>query len=164
MERCGIMRNEIVIYILGVFLFFFILDSILGLTKNTKKNTMYYIYLIIYILFLYLCLFNRSMKENKIYSDGTYIKEWIKIIFKNKTVFKNVIGNIIIFIPMGIFLKTIHIKWVYQIILSILIIICIETLQYIIQIGVFDIMDILLNFLGTLIGYIIVKKKRWKNE
>lgn len=164
MERCGIMRNEIVIYILGVFLFFFILDSILGLTKNTKKNTMYYIYLIIYILFLYLCLFNRSMKENKIYSDGTYIKEWIKIIFKNKTVFKNVIGNIIIFIPMGIFLKTIHIKWVYQIILSILIIICIETLQYVTQIGVFDIMDILLNFLGTLIGYIIVKKKRWKNE
>lgn len=164
MERCGIMRNEIIIYILGIFLLFFILDSILGLTKSTKKGAVYYLSLLLYIVFLYLCLFDRNMKENKIYSDGTYIKEWIKIIFKNKIVFKNVIGNIIIFIPMGIFIKTIPIHTIYQIIVSILIIIGIETLQYITQIGVFDIMDIFLNMLGTLIGYIIVKKKRWKNE
>lgn len=164
MERCGIMRNEIIIYILGIFLFFFIFDSILGFTKSTKKGAVYYLSLLLYIIFLYLCLFDRNMKENKIYSDGTYIKEWIKIIFKNKIVFKNVIGNIIIFIPMGIFIKTIPIHTIYQIIVSIIIIIGIETLQYITQIGVFDIMDIFLNMLGTLMGYIIVKKKRWKNE
>jgi len=98
------------------------------------------------------------------YSDGTYIKEWIKILFQNKVVFKNIVGNILIFIPMGVFIKRIHMKWFYHFIVAIIIIIGIETLQYITQIGIFDIMDIILNLIGFFIGYVVVKKRGGKNE
>ncbi len=155
------MRNEIIIYILGIFIVFFILDNILQLTKNKKIK---YIYIIIYIIFLYLCLFDRNINNERVFSDGTYIKKWLKLVFKNKIIFKNLIGNIIIFIPMGIFIKNININFVYQIFLSIAIIVCIEFLQYITRIGVFDIIDIFLNILGVLIGYTIGRKKRWNNE
>lgn len=152
------MRNEIVVYILGCILFILIGYQ---LFKNNKTHQKAFdiIMLVIYILFLYLCLFDRDINKDKIYSDGTYIKKWIKLLFKNKIVFRNLIGNIIIFIPMGIFIKNMKTKKVYHFILSILIIICIETLQYITQIGVFDIIDILLNIIGTLIGYMIAKKR-----
>lgn len=152
------MRNEIVVYILGCILFVLIGYQ---LFKNNKTHQKAFdiIMLVIYILFLYLCLFDRDINKDKIYSDGTYIKKWIKLLFKNKIVFRNLIGNIIIFIPMGIFIKNMKTKKVYHFILAILIIICIETLQYITQIGVFDIIDILLNIIGTLIGYMIVKKR-----
>ncbi len=156
------MRNEIVIYILGIFLLFFILDCILEITK--KRKIVYLIFFFIYILFLYLCLFDRTMHQNKMYSDGTYIKEWMKILFQNKVVFKNIVGNILIFIPMGIFIKRLHMKWFYHFVVAIIIIIGIETLQYITQIGIFDIMDIILNFIGFLIGYVVVKKRGGKNE
>lgn len=152
------MRNEIVVYILGCILFILIGYQLFKNSK-THQKTFDIIMLVIYILFLYLCLFDRDINKDKIYSDGTYIKKWIKLLFKNKIVFRNLMGNIIIFIPMGIFIKNMKIKKVYHFILSILIITCIETLQYITQIGVFDIIDILLNIIGTLIGYMIAKKR-----
>lgn len=160
------MRNEIVIYILGIFLLFFILDCILEITK--KRKIVYLIFFFIYLLFLYLCLFDRTMNQNKMYSDGTYIKEWIKILFQNKVVFKNIVGNILIFIPMGVFIKRLPIKCFCHFIvacsIAISIIIGIETLQYITQIGIFDIMDIILNLIGFSIGYVVVKKRGGKNE
>ncbi len=156
------MRNEIVIYILGIFLLFFILDCMLEITK--KRKIVYLLFFFIYLFFLYLCLFDRTMNQNKMYSDGTYIKEWIKILFQNKVVFKNIVGNIFIFIPMGVFIKRLPIKWFYHFIVAISSIIGIETLQYITQIGIFDIMDIILNFIGFSIGYVVVKKRGGKNE
>lgn len=152
------MRNEIIIYILGCILVILIYYQLFKNKENHQK-TFYMIMIAIYILFLYLCLFDRDINKNRVYSDGTYIKKWIKILFTNKIVFRNIIGNIIIFIPMGIFIKNIKIKKIYQFMLIISIIISIETLQYITQIGVFDIMDILLNAIGALIGYMIMKKR-----
>lgn len=152
------MRNEIFVYILGCILSIFIYYQ---LRKEPKKHqkSLDMIMIIIYILFLYLCLFDRDVYKDRVYSDGTYIKKWIKILFKNKVVFRNIIGNIIIFIPMGMLIKQIKGKQIYHFLLAISIIICIETLQYITQIGVFDIMDILFNMIGTAIGYIIMKKR-----
>jgi glycopeptide antibiotics resistance protein len=69
---------------------------------------------------------------------------------------KNVIGNMIMFIPFGFFSGYILKikKGRYVLLLSILMSLIIETIQF--QIGrVFDIDDIILNIMGGIIGYYI---------
>lgn len=71
----------------------------------------------------------------------------------------NVLGNVLLFIPMGIFLS-LHrpsksgLKHFLMVILTSSLV---EVLQGIFRIGVFDIDDILLNSLGGLIGILIYK-------
>ena len=96
------MRNEIVVYILAIVLCFFLIDNIF---KITKKPIYLILYLSIYLIFLYFCLFDRKISDDNNFSDGAYIHNWIKILFTNKVVFKNIVGNMLIFIPMGCFLN-----------------------------------------------------------
>lgn len=84
------------------------------------------------------------------YNFNLYLNKWLPILFKDKTVFINVFGNIILFIPLGIFFK----KDIY---LTFIIIIVLEITQFILIRGVFDITDIILNYLGVLIGFLGVK-------
>ena len=79
--------------------------------------------------------------------------------FKNKVIFLNILGNIILFIPMGIINKNIS--------KSFIIILIIELSQILLKKGIFDIVDIVLNMLGALVGFIgakiwmkIIKNKR----
>lgn len=58
--------------------------------------------------------------------------------------------NISLFIPMGLFIKRLDVK---TILLSIAMLFGIEAIQYIFSLGIFDLLDILLNFVGLLIGY-----------
>lgn len=80
--------------------------------------------------------------------------------FNLDIIMNNTIGNILIFLPLGIFLPILFKKYnvlskvfISSIILSFLI----EILQFILQIGQFDIDDILLNSIGTVIGFFIIK-------
>ena len=58
--------------------------------------------------------------------------------------------NLSLFIPMGLFIKRLNVKTVF---LSIGMLFGIEVIQYIFSLGIFDLLDILLNFIGLLIGY-----------
>ena len=131
--------------------------------KITKTNYIY-LYAIIYVILLYLVLFNREKFDESIYSDGTYITKWIKLIFTNKVVFINLIGNILIFIPLGIFLKYFKIRFISAFVIIIILVISIETLQYLTKRGIFDIMDIFLNIIGASIGYMLIRNRGEKNE
>ena len=51
---------------------------------------------------------------------------------------------------MGLFIKRLDVK---TILLSIAMLFGIEAIQYIFSLGIFDLLDILLNFFGLLIGY-----------
>ncbi|MDP5272845.1 VanZ family protein [Chengkuizengella axinellae] len=70
----------------------------------------------------------------------------------------NILGNIGVFIPFGIFvpfvLKYNLIRFMYNFIISIT---CLELLQLVLKRGSFDIDDIILNSFGALIGFIIYK-------
>lgn len=103
----------------------------------------------LYIVFLGIVLFLRDKGING-YSRPLYFKEWIKIIFKNKVVFVNVIGNILMFIPLGYMLdgKMFTLK-------SLLLVAAIEVAQYLLKIGIFDYIDMGLNLMGLIIGKII---------
>ena len=72
----------------------------------------------------------------------------------------NLVGNVVVFIPLGYLLPRIW-KWfhsIFRLLLSVtVIIILVEALQYITLLGSCDIDDLILNLLGTIIGYITWK-------
>ena len=78
--------------------------------------------------------------------------------------FINLIGNILIFIPLGIFLKYFKIRFISAFVIIIILVISIETLQYLTKRGNFDIMDIFLNIIGASIGYMLIRNRGEKNE
>lgn len=71
----------------------------------------------------------------------------------------NVVGNIIIFIPLGMYLQVFkRNKKIFDCItLTCVISLCVEVTQYILGIGAFDIDDIILNTVGGLLGIIIYR-------
>lgn len=152
--------NNVFIIILSIIMLWFCLNQIFKI----HKNKLYIFICIIYVILLYLVLFNREKFDESIYSDGTYITKWIKLIFTNKVVFINLIGNILIFIPLGIFLKYFKIRFISAFVIIIILVISIETLQYLTKRGIFDIMDIFLNIIGASIGYMLIRNRGEKNE
>ena len=80
------------------------------------------------------------------------------------SIFINVFGNIIMFIPFGflgwIFPKFQNLKELMFTFLSVLMIV--EALQYFSRMGVFDVDDILLNSFGVWIGSLIFRTVRAK--
>lgn len=83
-------------------------------------------------------------------------KEIFRYKMTSKLFYRNVVGNMILFIPFGYFVsyycKTKNIS--YSLILSLLISTTIESIQMLLG-RCFDVDDIILNVLGGIIGYII---------
>lgn len=67
----------------------------------------------------------------------------------------NIIGNIILFVPIGILFPFVYknMTWKKTLVLAIAAGLIIEGMQAILQVGIFDIDDVILNGLGVLIGY-----------
>ena len=98
-------------------------------------------------------LFLRKQQNQEIEFDF-YLLKWLKLLFKNKTIFINVFGNILIFIPFGYIMKNILKSQLLILLISLITLVLIEFIQYILLVGVFDIVDIILNFIGILIGFV----------
>ena len=79
----------------------------------------------------------------------------------NWTLFRfNVIGNICVFIPLGIFLPKLFArcrKLLTVTVLSLEISLGIEVIQLVTRIGSFDVDDLLLNTIGGILGYLIYR-------
>lgn len=70
--------------------------------------------------------------------------------------FKNIAANIVIFIPLGFFISNKNPKNVFKaLIICLGVILSIELIQLFFKIGFFDVDDIILNFIGSLIGLLI---------
>ena len=117
---------------------------------------LYNLFFIIYLLLLYYLLLST---ENA--SSGLNLipfKEITRYSLTSAQFLYNVIGNIVLFIPFGLFVSDfIGAKKTYQIlIVSILISLTAELIQF--KIGrAFDIDDIILNVIGAIIGYMFYK-------
>lgn len=86
------------------------------------------------------------------------------------SVFANLAGNVIGFIPFGVILPVIcpRTKGFWRIlILSFEFSLCIETIQLLFKVGSFDVDDLILNTLGGVIGYMVfavcnrIRRKRY---
>lgn len=94
---------------------------------------------------------------------GLYIDAYLYGYTTKLIIFSNLIGNIILFIPLGIFIYTycFRVGLVTLMFLSIYIPIYIEIVQYLLHIAGYgtrsiDIDDVLLNMIGIWTGYIVV--------
>lgn len=71
----------------------------------------------------------------------------------------NVLGNIFLFIPMGIFLKLFKIKKLISVvIICFCVSLSIEFFQSVFGARIFDIDDIICNVTGAILGYVLIKK------
>lgn len=150
------MKNEIIILtsIISSVVFIRSIHSI----KNKKIDILL---IVTYSLLLIIILFHRPITNNKIIKiDFDYLSKWLKILFKNKIVFLNIFGNIILFIPMGIIINYKKTSLRLKILFLLIIIILIEISQLIFNLGIFDIMDIILNLIGGIIGITLTYQKK----
>ncbi len=129
-----------------------------------------YSFFLLYILFL-----NNRLANLTDWTYWTYVRKSINLIplktiveyfvrignntINTSIVFKNIMGNIIIFIPMGFLLPCVSQRFskLSKTIIGAVIIIGIELLQLFTTLGPFDVDDIILNLFGITIGFFVFK-------
>ncbi|MFF3022229.1 VanZ family protein [Gottfriedia sp. NPDC057948] len=117
-----------------------------------------------YIVVIYSILFSRNSLGNHYTSNYlpfktilSYLKSEADYIY----ILSNLIGNIVIFIPLGYivyFYFNRKIKGANCLLLSLVLIIILEYLQKIFVVGSLDVDDLILNFIGVLIGIRLLVK------
>lgn len=135
-----------------------IMIRLIYIKKSKKEFILYkelmYLGFMIYMMFLFRIVTFQDVN----YSDFNIIpfKEMFRYEIGSKLFFKNVVGNMLMFVPYGFFISYIlkeKAPWSI-IILSLFASFTIEITQY--RIGrVFDIDDIMLNLIGGFLGYIV---------
>lgn len=148
------------IYIGSFFSFIYMMGRTIINKKQKKLNII--LLIITYSILLFLTLFVRSKYDTYKYDFSFYLFEWFTKMFTSKVIFINLIGNLVLFMPLGFILSTINKGKIKRIILNIIlgmgIIIVLELCQFITKRGVLDLMDILLNSTGLIIGVLVTKK------
>lgn len=109
---------------------------------------------VIYFLVMILLLFFR------VYHDNNINLNLLELFNFETTNLSQTILNLILLIPIGYWLK--HLKISSVLLLSLLLITSIELLQFVSHRGIFDVVDILIDILGIMIGYIIFRKMNIK--
>ena len=132
-----------------------------------------YCLILIYILFFgtrsahaanwtYWTYIRRSFNPVPFKTIGEYFVRIANHTINTSTVWKNILGNTVLFMPMGFLLPCISQrfnKFSKTIFTGILIIVAIECMQLFSTLGSFDMDDIILNSLGLTIGFIFFKCK-----
>lgn len=128
-------------------------------SKKIKHNPILLMILLgvyILILFAFLFLKARSFQSVSLIPFRT-ITDYLS--YGGFLSFINVLGNIVLFIPLGIYLmffnhnKSICLNTLWVVLISM----AVEILQYVFRVGATDIDDIILNGLGGFLGIVIYK-------
>jgi len=131
------------------------------LIKHKEEFILYKeVFLLIFILYI-LCLFQVVTSQDiNIYEGNNFIpfSEIFRYEIGSRYFFKNIIGNVVMFMPYGFFVgKFASLKNTkLTLFLLILASLSIEVTQLLIG-RVFDVDDILLNVIGGIIGYIVYR-------
>lgn len=91
---------------------------------------------------------------------SNYFNDYIHDSISFQIIVDNMLGNLILFSPMGLLLPSLSKKmqkWNYFIITLFVILFSFELAQLLLELGIFDIDDIILNFTGAIIVYCIIK-------
>lgn len=153
----AIMMNTLpIIILISVIVIIF---RIYILKKNNKKISFSKEIPNLFFLIYILCLFQIVTSQDISASHGiniTFFKELTRYELGTRLFYRNIIGNIILFIPFSFFIA--HIfkvrKRLLVYLFTFLTSIAIETIQLYIGRS-FDVDDILLNFIGGMIGYFV---------
>lgn len=130
------------------------------LLKNRQKFVFYKeVFMFVFIIYMMCLFYVVTFQDIDVSANGYNLipfKEMFRYRIGSRLFFKNVIGNMLMFIPFGFFtsyiLREIKMKWVLFITLAVSI--TIELTQS--RIGrIFDIDDVILNVIGGVIGYYV---------
>lgn len=120
--------------------------------KKLDKETLR-ILLFCYFTLLVVCLFFRFTQSRGINLNPL---DAVKSIKQDPFFLVSMLVNMVLFLPLGILMRDKAKKIVIPI--GILIFVIVEILQYILRVGISDINDVILNFIGYYIGYYIGSK------
>ena len=128
------------------------------LIKNKEKLILYKELLMLSFIIYILCLFQVvTFQDNVSWSTNNFIpfKEILRYNMGSRLFVKNVIGNMLMFLPYGFFISYYlrNVKPHLTLILTLVASFSIELVQMLIG-RVFDIDDIILNMLGGYLGYL----------
>lgn len=128
------------------------------LIKNNKKFVFHREFLALLFMIYILCLYYVVTYQDVNYGGVNLVpfKEMFRYSFGSPKFIKNVVGNIIMFIPFGFFVSYYlkANKLGYPVILTLIVSLTIELVQ--LKIGrVFDIDDVILNVVGGFCGFLI---------
>lgn len=139
--------------------------------KENRHRREGFMFLVFYLVLLTYFLFfsgglGRNPETRDYYSYNlTLFKEirrfiMYRDILGSKAVFLNIIGNILAFMPFGFILPEVWAKlnnWRVVTFMGFLFSLGVEFLQLITKVGSFDVDDLMLNTIGTMMGYLIFK-------
>lgn len=126
--------------------------------KGSKKVVIYKEVLSLIFIIYILCLYHVLTYQNTGYGGINLVpfKEMFRYTFGSDKFMKNIVGNIVLFIPFGFF--TSHYlntkKAITPVIITLIVSACAEGMQYYLG-RVFDVDDILLNVFGGFLGYLL---------
>ena len=129
------------------------------LIEHNKKMVIYKELLMLIFIIYVVCLYYILIYQNANNGSVNLIpfKEMFKYEFGSYNFMKNIIGNILLFIPFGFFssyyLDTRKAKT--SLLVTLIITSFVEGMQYYLG-GIFNIDDIILNFFGGFIGYLLL--------
>lgn len=152
-----ILKDDYGTFILSIisYIFFRVINRVKFKNKINIKHEFMLILFIIYLLIL----FNVITYPVNDYGDNNFnlFKEIMRYKIGSNLFIQNILGNILMFMPFGMFLNAyFNIKRLPLIIITILYSLSIEITQMIIG-RVFDVDDIILNLVGAIIGWYFSK-------
>lgn len=164
------------IYILAIPCFMILISTFLIQNKEIKKKNLY-LYLIIYLIVLIGFVFSSARTRNLHITSGIRHYNYNFIPFKSmidllnsplglKFALYNIVGNFLMLTPLSVLLPLISDKFkkISKFIISILILtLSIELIQFIINIGSFDIDDFILNVSGAVLAFVLLTKTKLMN-
>ncbi|MDD7209715.1 MAG: VanZ family protein [Lachnospiraceae bacterium] len=137
------------------------------MNKQRKKLGLFSLLLLIvyFCVVVYFFFFSDRLGRSQGYSTYRYnlvlfaeIRRFI--IYRNRVSLEafllNLVGNLLVFFPVGFLIPILRLKktgCIRIMIYSFLFSLCIETLQLVTRVGVFDVDDLLMNTAGGLIGW-----------
>ncbi|MDF2505374.1 VanZ family protein [Clostridium sp.] len=146
-----------------------ILSQIKKLLHLKKEKILVGLYI---LFFMYLCLMTweifigpyrsySGVRRYNLYPFKTIIEFLLNASKYNfQVIFINLIANIITFIPLGFFMSLLFRRsynLINMLLLYVFIITCIEIGQFILNVGVLDIDDVILNTIGCVLGFMVYK-------
>ena len=126
------------------------------------------LFFIIYLLGMLALLFFGSANRGYEYRNVNLVPfETIRLFWNAQTLslevkLLNLLGNVLVFVPLGFYLAvwSRKIKVVFGIIILLVVPIVVEILQYVFMVGASDIDDVILNFTGGLLGICLLYTSR----